>query len=306
MYELIPSTIPDLKEILSGQLTANTIKVYSEDIGQYVRFAAERGLSHFDAQTLRQWRDHLVTETSMSPNTINRMMAAVKRVTKESSTRNMIASDVAYGFHNVESVSTRALKGRLKQHSRTRISPEDMRRLCESPDPKTLVGLRDRALLHCLATSGMRVSEAATLQLEQIEQRDLHFFLKVTGKTDTTARDTYLSAEAFLATQAWIQQRHIESPYVFTRFAGRGEDEHSRLTAQPLTRQGTWKIVQRYARVCGLAHIKPHDMRRFLGTTLAKIDIRKAQRALGHSDISTTAEHYVLDELEGGLTDHLY
>ncbi len=43
-----------------------------------------------------------------------------------------------------------------------------------------------------------------------------------------------------------------------------------------------------------------------MGTQLAKQDIRKAQKALGHKNIETTARHYVLDELEVGLTDDLY
>ncbi len=55
-----------------------------------------------------------------------------------------------------------------------------------------------------------------------------------------------------------------------------------------------------------LRHIKPHAFRRCAGTQLAKSDIRKAQKALGHKRIDTTARHYVLDELEPGLTDDLY
>jgi hypothetical protein len=43
-----------------------------------------------------------------------------------------------------------------------------------------------------------------------------------------------------------------------------------------------------------------------VGTELAQRDIRLAQKALGHKRIETTARHYVLDELVGGLTDHLY
>jgi len=55
-----------------------------------------------------------------------------------------------------------------------------------------------------------------------------------------------------------------------------------------------------------LAHVKPHDFRRFVCTELARRDIRLAQKALGHKRIETTARHYVLDELVGGLTDGLY
>ncbi len=67
-----------------------------------------------------------------------------------------------------------------------------------------------------------------------------------------------------------------------------------------------WCTVQGYADQIGLSHIKPHDFRRFVGTQLAKRDICKAQKALGHKRIDTTAQHYVLDELEEGLTHDLY
>ena len=66
------------------------------------------------------------------------------------------------------------------------------------------------------------------------------------------------------------------------------------------------QLVSKYAVAVGLAHVTPHTFRRFVGTQLAKTDIRKAQRALGHKRIDTTARHYVLDTLEVGLTDHLY
>ncbi len=52
--------------------------------------------------------------------------------------------------------------------------------------------------------------------------------------------------------------------------------------------------------------MKPHDFRCFVGTQLAKGDIRQAQKALGHKRIDTTAAHHVLDELEPNLTDDLY
>jgi len=67
-----------------------------------------------------------------------------------------------------------------------------------------------------------------------------------------------------------------------------------------------WEMVQRYARKVGLEHIKPHDFRRFVGTQLAKKDIRLAQKQLGHADISTTAKSYVLDGPRLGVTDDLF
>ena len=66
------------------------------------------------------------------------------------------------------------------------------------------------------------------------------------------------------------------------------------------------RLRRRYAHQLGLSHVSPHSVRRFVGTELAKRDIRQAQKALGHARIETTARHYVLDELAGGLTDGLF
>jgi integrase len=67
-----------------------------------------------------------------------------------------------------------------------------------------------------------------------------------------------------------------------------------------------WRIVKGYADQCGIEHIKPHDFRRYVGTQLAKKNPRVAQKALGHKNINTTMDNYVLDELEVGVTDNLY
>ena len=64
--------------------------------------------------------------------------------------------------------------------------------------------------------------------------------------------------------------------------------------------------MRKYTDEAGLDDVKPHDFRRFVGTQLARNDIRQAQKALGHKRLETTARHYVLDELEAGLTDDLY
>src|SRR2546423_2489670 len=100
----------------------------------------------------------------------------------------------------------------------------------------------------------------------------------------------------------WLEIRPVESHFIFTGFAGRG----NRPQDTAMSETGIWKVVQKYAEQCGLSYVKPHDFRRFVGTQLAKKDIRKAQTALGHKSIEVTARNYVLDTLEAGLTDDLY
>jgi hypothetical protein len=77
-------------------------------------------------------------------------------------------------------------------------------------------------------------------------------------------------------------------------------------TAQPLSTVSAWRAVRKYALQCGLPQIKPHDFRRFVGTELAKRNLRQAQRALGHQRLETTVAHDVLDELQPGRTEGLY
>jgi integrase/recombinase XerD len=126
--------------------------------------------------------------------------------------------------------------------------------------------------------------------------------LEVCGKTDDTPREAPLSAEAYTAILAWVDARPLLSDYLFIAMDGRGQ----RWTARPMAEENIQKTIRQYAEALGLAHVKPHDFRRFVGTQLAREDIRKAQKALGHKSIETTARHYVLDRLEPGWTDHLY
>jgi integrase/recombinase XerD len=204
----------------------------------------------------------------------------------------------------VEGVSVAALRHRLKTTARVRLTPAQMRQLCDAPDPSTLLGLRDRALLATLAGSGCRLSEVVSLTVGQLGARDGGYVLQVLGKGQAAPREAPLSREAYAHLQTWLAARAalggVETPVLFTAFAG------PRPTARRLTAGAVWCTVRKYALQCGLPAVKPHDFRRFVGTQLAKRDIRQAQKALGHQRLETTAQHYVLDELEVGLTDGLY
>ena len=273
-------------------------------MGIYVAFCGYDGVVAVQAETLRRWRTYLVEDTLLSPHTINRMLAAVKRVLKEAAVQRIVARDSAGACAEVEGVSVAALRHRLKTTARVRLTPAQMRQLCEAPALSTLLGLRDRALLATLAGSGCRISEVVTLTVGQLSARDGGYVLQVLGKGQAAPREAPLSQEAQRHIQAWLAERAaqggVATPVIFTAFAG------PRPTARRLTAGAAWCAVRKYALQCGLPAVKPHDFRRFVGTQLAKRDIRQAQKALGHKRLETTAQHYVLDELQVGLTDGLY
>ena len=204
---------PNVEHILAGQLTASSIAMYKRDVQAYLDYATLNRLQWRDPRTLIAWRDELALVSAMSPHTINRMLAATKRIMRELAARSLLDESIAMKFDRVRGVQVKALKARLKKHSRTRITPEDMRRLCEAPDTSTDIGLRDAALLAVLASSGIRASEAASLTMEQVQKRGRGYYLLVCGKTDTEDRDAHLSPEAYQRINAWIQQR--SGPFSF-------------------------------------------------------------------------------------------
>jgi integrase/recombinase XerD len=298
-------TLPFDTKMLAGQLRESSIAMYERDIAAYLAFAgsAEAAL---DAATFSRWRAALAADAkAYSPHTINRMLAAVKRLMAEAAQQGHISHETAASFADRGGVKVKALKERLRPNNKTFIAPADMRRLIGLADTSTIKGLRDRALLLTLASSGVRLSEAASITPEQIERADVNgkqgYILKVTGKTDEEPRQAPLSQEAHDAIEAWLVRRPVASPYVFTAADGRG----NRWTGRPIAEENIEKLVQRYAERAGLKHVKPHDFRRFVGTQLSRQDIRKAQKALGHKRIETTTR-YILDDLEPGMTDDLF
>jgi len=294
--------------ILAGQVRSSSIKMYQKAFTAYVAYAGTWGAA-LDPATLARWRTVLSGE-QLSPNTINRMLSSVRAVMKTAAEQGYIPNDVAQAFDSVRGVKVGAMKDKLKDHARTKIQPEDMRRLCDAPKADTLVGKLHRALLLTLASSGARISEVVTLKPAQIEQRTQGkkdgYVILVSGKTDVGTREAPLSTEAYEAIQTWVAARAaagVASEWLFTGFSGRGGRDPR---TEHITTEAAWQTVKRYAEVCKLDYIKPHDFRRFVGTNLAKTDARQAQKALGHKDINTTYKHYVLDEMEVGLTDGLF
>jgi integrase/recombinase XerD len=309
VYQSTETTaLPFDMSLLAGTISQNTIDAYTSDFRDYVMFATERNLNPLTAHTLLEYRAYKVNNTQDSPNTINRKLAAVKKLMREAGKMGHLDEIEVLRFKDVEGVTVKALVARTKENARTRITPDDMRALTNAPGTETLKGLRDTAILHTLASSGLRCEELATLRVDKIRQVGKGYRVSVRGKNETSYNDAYLSVTAYNAIQSWLSARSIDSVYVFTGFEGRTLlDGTVRETDTAISGVGVWKLVQRYAAVAGLSHIKPHDFRRFVGTELAtEHGIRKAQKALRHKSIETTARHYVLDELETGLTDNLY
>lgn len=302
MSRIDPAIVESCVQTHSAHIYANNYARYTDFVQRHAGVDADEVNPDFFAA----WRAELINNTVFSPATINGMLRSVRSILREAASLGLISKDVFRDFIFVRGVKERQLKHRKKANFRTRISPAQMRALCEAPDATSAVGARDRALLLTMASSGARVNEIVTLTCAHVLGDERGYGILVNGKTDVEWRRAPLSPEAWQAIAAWLQRRAAEydvaSEWVFTAFAGRGQ----RYAAHHISTTGAWKLVKKYAASCELADIKPHDFRRFMATQLVKRSPRQAQLALGHKSILTTYENYVLDEMEDGLTDDMF
>src|SRR5262249_18618360 len=202
---VVVQPLPDAV-IPAGQVAPSSVRMYRRDFAAYAAFAGDPETAK-DPITLARWRAHLAGETTLSPNTINRMLAAVKRIMAEAGQQGYISSVNAAQFADVPGVRTVAMKDRLKKHSRTKITPVQMRRLCDAPDRATPIGMRDAALLATMASSGARIAEVVSLTPGQLVPQGNGWMMSIQGKNDAEPRLAPLSREAHALIVAWMQIR---------------------------------------------------------------------------------------------------
>jgi len=163
------------------------------------------------------------------------------------------------------------------------LSVADIRNLLEAPDPTTPSGVRNAAMIELLYAAGLRVSELIHLRLMDVNLEGC--FLRVLGKGSKERIIPFGSyaknrIDDYLETARPALLKGRMSAYLFVARAGK-----------PMTRQGFWKLLKRYAKKSGtLKHITPHTLRHSFATHLLEggADLRTVQVMLGHVDISTT------------------
>ena len=163
------------------------------------------------------------------------------------------------------------------------LSEEEVERLLQAPDPETVVGLRDRAMLELLYATGLRVTELVELRLDQVSLAQ--GVVRVLGK-GSKERLVPLGEEAM----QWLQRYAEEARPALA--AGRGTDVlFPSRRGSGMTRQAFWYRIRDCARRAGIRrHLSPHTLRHAFATHLLNhgADLRVVQMLLGHSDLSTT------------------
>lgn len=163
------------------------------------------------------------------------------------------------------------------------LNPGQVRQLIESVDAREPLGLRDRAMLELLYSSGLRVSELCGARLENMNLES--GFVRVTGKGAKT-RLVPVGEPAGTAIAHYLASGR---PHLVGRRTG--AEIFLSVRGKKLTPQRVWQLIKAYAARAGLeANVYPHLMRHSFATHLLAggADLRVIQELLGHADISTT------------------
>jgi len=164
---------------------------------------------------------------------------------------------------------------------------DEVERILEQIDTSTEVGLRDRALIELLFSSGLRVSELVNLNRDHINTKRREFMVRGKGQKD---RPIFLSESAANHVDNYLYKRLDNLPPLFLSYSRNNivnnSGDYRRLTARSVQR-----VINKYTRAAGITkHVSPHTMRHSFATDLLMngADIRSVQSMLGHSNISTT------------------
>jgi integrase/recombinase XerD len=257
--------------LLATRRAPKTVDAYRRDL-KALAVWLDRPVGKITTEQLEQYLAEL-RAAGLSPATIARRVAAI---------RSFFRHQALLGSRSDNPAAELDLPRRRRTLPRT-LSPAEAERLVEAANGVTPRALRDRALVELLYGAGLRVSEAVGLQKSSV---DLDARLvRCIGK-GSKERMVPLGGAAARALAAYLGRGRPQ--LVGDRFESRLFVNHR---GHGLTRQGLYKIVQRYAASAGLASkMSPHTLRHTFATHLLAggCDLRAVQEMLGHADIATT------------------
>jgi len=261
---------------LERGLSRHTCEAYQKDLFQFSSWLSESGIGDWASvtdQSVGQWIRSLDGD-GYAVSSLARKLSALRVLARYLEKQGFVAGDFTTLVNGPK--LTRYLPGSL--------SCEEVEHLLKAPDLRTPQGMRDRAILELLYSSGLRVSELSQLKLQSIDldagivrvdagKRGKDRFVPV-GKEACEAISTYL-----LHGRPSLVKPTTGSELFLSRLG------------KELSRKTIWHWICRYARKAGITRkVSPHLLRHSFATHLLSngADLRAIQEMLGHADILTT------------------
>jgi integrase/recombinase XerD len=259
-------------------LAPNTVAAYRRDLGGYVEWLGARGIGEVvdvSQQQVSEYVRELGTreETPLTASSLARVLSSVRGWHRFLLEEGRLETDVA------REVKPPKLPSRLPKA----LSVDQVTALLDAVSGDDVQALRDRALLELLYATGARVSEAVSLNVDDVFDEDI---VRLRGKGNKErivplgrfARD---ALDAYLVrARPVFSVRGVATPALFVGIRG-----------QRVSRQNAWLIIRAAAEKADLvAQVSPHTLRHSFATHLLQggADVRVVQELLGHSSVATT------------------
>jgi integrase/recombinase XerD len=260
-------------------LAQNTILAYGRDLRRFAAFLRKRQTERLEDVTREDVVDFLSSlyKEKLDSRSVARFLVSMRGLYKFALQEDMVKVDPT---ENLESP-------KIRNSLPTYLRVEEIDKLLEAPDLSTPLGLRDRAMLEVLYSTGLRVSELLNLRIADIDMRI--GCVRCIGKGDKE-RLVPIGRKAIEAVEKYLTDGRSK----FARPSS--PPPHNQVlfltrSGRRMGRVGIWKILHDYGMRLGLrGRLTPHKLRHSFATHLLEggADLRSVQLMLGHADISTT------------------
>jgi integrase len=272
-----------------------TRAMYAKAVEDFAGWWERQGRPPFTRAAVQAYVRSLES-SGYSPSTVNQRLAAIRKLAREATLNGLLAPERAAGI-----VQTQGAKQRGSRTGNW-LTREQAQALLDVPDPTTLKGKRDRAVLALLLGCALRRSEAAGLTLADLQQRDGRWVIADLHGKHGRVRTVPVPAWVKAAVDTWTFAAGVLKGRVL-----RSMNRHGAITGESLSPQAILNLVSGYGKRIAV-NLKAHDTRR----TCAKLcraagaDLEQIQLLLGHSSVQTT-ERYLgtRQNLREAANDHL-
>ncbi|OGI87262.1 hypothetical protein A2995_01130 [Candidatus Nomurabacteria bacterium RIFCSPLOWO2_01_FULL_33_24] len=248
-----------------------TIENYERYLNKFFEFSKIKNIIEINDDKVREFRLYL-NRQDLKKNTQNYYLISLRSFLRYLMKRN------------VKVLSPDKIElAKIKERSLDLISTDELERLLLAPEGSDEKSLRDKAILELFFSTGLRVSELASLNRD-IDLKKDEFSIRGKGEK---IRLVFLSETAKTAIKKYLDKRTDMEESLFLRLVkSKNENNEIRLTPRSIER-----IVKHYAIKAGISKkVTPHIIRHSFATDLLQngADIRSVQMMLGHTNISTT------------------
>mgnify|MGYP000073380134 CR=1 FL=1 len=272
MENLVKAFIDYLRD--EKKLSQNTLMSYQRDIEQYIIFLQEMNVKNIQQSNRAMIANYIKYQNSQGRaiTTISRSLASIRAFY-----RFLISHDFMKGNPTI-GVESPKVEKKIPQI----LSVEEVEILLNQPKKMGLKGIRDRAMLELLYSTGIRVSELISLDVSDLDLEQCTLRCRNSNRERTIP---------ILRKCIGIMKEYIENVRPFMLKDKNEQALFVNTNGKRLTRQGFWKIVKYYTSKANInKDITPHTLRHSFAAHLIQMgkNIKDVQMILGHSDISST------------------